>query len=67
MTDTKMLRDKINDRGLKYSFVAEQLGLTTYGFQRKVENDSEFKASEIQRLFILLDLSEEERNAIFFA
>lgn len=67
MTDTKMLRDKINDRGLKYSFVAEQLGLTAYGFQRKVENDSEFKASEIQRLYILLDLSEEERNAIFFA
>ncbi len=67
MTDTKKLKDKIRDKGLKYSYVASRLGLTPFGFQKKVENDTEFKASEIKKLYELLDLSEKERTEIFFA
>lgn len=67
MTDTKLLRDKIKDSGLKYSFIAAKMGLSKQGFSKKIENDSEFKASEIQRLYEILNLSVEERDEIFFA
>lgn len=67
MTDTKKLRDKIKESGLKYSYIAACIGLSPYGFKKKIENDSEFKASEIQGLFELLKLTCSERDQIFFA
>ncbi len=67
MTDTQALRAAINNRGLKNKYVAAQMGLSSYGLRKKIENDSEFKASEIMKLSEILDLSVEEREAIFFA
>lgn len=67
MTNTIVLREKIRQSGLKYNYIAPCLKLTTTGLQRKIENDNEFKASEIKRLSDLLSLSPEERDAIFFA
>lgn len=67
MTNTQELRRKIKENGYKYAFVAGYLGLTAYGFQRKVCNVSQFKAGEIQKLCVLLKLTEKERTAIFFA
>lgn len=67
MTNTIVLREKIKATGLKYNFIAPQLGLTPMGLQKKIENDTEFKASEIKNLADLLGLSAEERDAIFFA
>lgn len=67
MTNTQELRRKIKENGYKYAFVAGYLGLTAYGFQRKVCNVSQFKADEIQKLCVLLKLTEKERTAIFFA
>lgn len=67
MTDTKMLRTTIESRGLKYKYIADELGITPYGFQKKAENDSEFKASEIKKLSELLELSLDEKEQIFFA
>lgn len=66
MTDTKALREAIQDAGLKYKFVAESLGITPYGLQKKIENRSEFKASEIATLVELLSMPEQQRSAIFF-
>lgn len=66
VTDTELLRKKIQDSGLKLRFVAEKIGITYYGLLKKMNNETEFKASEIQVLHALLRLSEEERNAIFF-
>ena len=48
MTNTQELRRKIKENGYKYAFVAGYLGLTAYGFQRKVCNVSLFKAGEIK-------------------
>lgn len=67
MTNTRMLKDRIQKKGFKYSYIATCLGLTPYGLQRKIENDSEFKASEIKKLYELLGLSEKERSEIFFS
>ena len=67
MVNTKMLRDKINDAGYKLQFVAEKCGLTYFGFMKKVNNETEFKASEVMILKVLLNLTDKEVNQIFFA
>lgn len=51
---------------MKYRFVAETLGITPYGLQKKIENVTEFKASEISKLSKLLKLSAAEMTEIFF-
>lgn len=68
MTNTKLLNEKIVESGLKRKFIAEKLGLSTYGLQRKIENISEFKASEISALCDILDIKTvTEKEKIFFA
>ena len=66
MTDSAALRDAVSKAGLKYKFVAEQLKLTPYGLAKKIDNKSDFKASEIAALTDILALSESERTSIFF-
>ena len=66
MTNTSALRQKIEQSGLKYRFVAETLGITPYGLQKNIENVTEFKASEISKLSKLLKLSAAEMTEIFF-
>ncbi len=67
MTDTELLREKIENSGYKLQFIAKSLGLTYQGLLNKINNRSEFRASEIQELYDLLGLTEKERVAIFFA
>lgn len=67
MTDSAMLRKLIERSGYKQRYIAERLGITYQGFLKKLNNESEFKASEIQILYKLLGMTEAEREAIFFA
>lgn len=67
MTNTSLLMQYIDKSGYKKSFIAAQLGITTYAFMLKVNNKSEFKASEITILCKLLKISAKDRDAIFFA
>lgn len=67
MTNTTLLRRKIDKSGYKLIFIAEKCGLTYPGLLKKIRNETEFKASEIQTLKELLNLTTEEVNAIFFA
>lgn len=67
MTNTKILVAAIQKAGLKYKFIAEKLGITPYGLNKKIKNKTEFKASEISALSELLLLPDEVRNMIFFA
>lgn len=66
MTDSKAFRSAVTYRGLKYKALAAVLGITPYGLQKKIDNQSEFKASEIVKLTAALQLSERERDKIFF-
>ena len=67
MTDTKRLEDLIKKMGYKKLFVAKMLGLTPYGLQKKICNETEFKAGEIKKLCDLLGISSlEEKEKIFF-
>ena len=63
MTNTQLLRNKMEQSGYKLRFIAGKLGISYQGFLNKVE----FTASEIHILFNLLDMTEKERDAIFFA
>ena len=68
VTDTYELNRIIQKSGLTKGFIAEKLGITTYCFQMKRENKSQFTAEQIKILCETLgicSLKEEER--IFFA
>lgn len=68
MTDTQELLKIIEKSGLKKGYLASLLGITTYGFQKKVENKSQFKAEEIKILCSALKITSlRERERIFFA
>lgn len=66
MTNTKLLGEVIEDRGLKLGYIAEQLGLSSQGFRKKIKNESEFKVSEVASLKEILSLTEAEVQQIFF-
>lgn len=67
MTNTPLLEQYIEKSGYKRSYIAKQLGVTSYTLSMKIQNESEFKASEIGILCELLGIGIEERESIFFA
>lgn len=68
MTDTELLMEWIKNSGLKLGFIAEKLGLTRFGLSKKINNITEFKASEIEKMCEILHIdSMEDRKRIFFA
>ena len=69
-----MIQGKINSRAigvvfylLKLTFIARALKLSREGFYKKLNNQTEFKASEIVKMQEILNLSNEQRDKIFFA
>ena len=67
MTHSAKLKAKIVENGLLQEQVAMQLGMTSATFNYKVNNKTEFKASEIKKLAEILHLTADEVMAIFFA
>lgn len=68
MTDTARLNSIIKASGYKLSYIANQLGLSDFGFARKRNNLSDFTSTEINKLCDILHIdSLEDRFAIFFA
>ena len=68
MTNTMMLRRAIKNAGLKISAVMEALGIRSYTTMReKINNVKTFTVREIEILCVLLKLTPEQREQIFFA
>lgn len=68
MTDTDLLKEKIKKSGLKIGFIVERLGTSYAWFNKKLENQKDFNAFEIQTLCDVLDISDlAEKDRIFFA
>lgn len=67
MTNTELLREKIDKSGYKLTFVAQKLNLSYQGLLNKINNKSDFTAPEIMALKKLLDISGEDCEKIFFA
>jgi DNA-binding Xre family transcriptional regulator len=63
MTNTYELEKVIRQNGLTKRQVAAELGLSEQGFLLKLTNKNEFKASEIEKLCVLLGLPD---NSLFF-
>lgn len=68
MTDTEKLREAINNSGLKLEFIANALGITRFTLAKKIENVTEFKTSEVQKMCDVLRITDAgTKEAIFFA
>ena len=64
--DFILLTNIIEERGFTKNEIAEQLGLSRQGLYNKLNGEKEFKASEIRKLSRLLNLSDSDKNQIFF-
>ena len=67
MTNTEVLREEITNSGITITAIAKKLGITREGFYKKLNNETEFKASEISAMQRILNLSNKKRDDIFFA
>lgn len=68
MTNSELLKKKIDESGLKLGFIAEKLGISYPWLKKKIAGEVAFKAHEIQTLCALLDIkSLREKDLIFFA
>ena len=69
MTNTKALEELIASSGYKKSYIAKAIGLkSSFGLSKKIRNENEFKATEINKLCELLEITSlKEKERIFFA
>ena len=66
MTDTMMIRDCIRSSGMKLGHVAHVLGISNGTLRNKLENETEFKLSEAEKLSKMLGMTNEQRDRCFF-
>lgn len=67
MTNSLMFEMAILKAQITKSDIADALGISRVSLTRKINNVTEFKASEISLLKNILKLSDQERDKIFFA
>ena len=67
MTNTKLLKDKIQQSGLKKTYIANALGMSRPTFNTYLEGKAEFRVNHMNTLCVLLNIDVEQREAIFFA
>ena len=68
MTNTNLLQEVIKKSGLKLQYLADSLGISRTALSNKIQNETEFKASEILALCVLLKIEDPElKEKIFFA
>lgn len=67
MTNTSLLKELIAKSGYKLDYIATKLGKSRQALSCKINNKTEFTASEIETLCDILGIETEARMAIFFA
>ena len=67
MVNTMLLKNTVRNKGFRLNFLSEKLGISYNAFYQKATNVKSFKPPEVYMLSGLLDLTEEEKNMIFFA
>lgn len=67
MTNTTLLKAKIDASGYKMKYIANRIGLSYQGFLNKIRNKTDFTAPEIKSLCELLHIGTKEMEQIFFA
>ena len=66
MVDSERLKEAIKESGLKKVFIAEKLGISYQGYQKKENGKSDFLANEVSIMKDLLHLTNKEVAEIFF-
>lgn len=66
MANTEMLRKRISDAGTTITAVSKAIGMSRENFYNRLRS-GEFTVSEMIRISDFLRLTEEEKEAIFFA
>lgn len=68
MTNTALLKKKIENSGLKIGFIADSVGISRQQFWKKVNNIVPFNQYEIENLCKVLRITSlREKEEIFFA
>ena len=68
MTNTELLKKKIDASGLKIGYIVEKLGTSYAWFNKKLNNRKDFNATEMQILCEILNITDlAEKDRIFFA
>ena len=68
MVDSVLLNERIEQSGLKVSYIADTLGISRNGFDKKRKNKTPFRKSEIYVICDLLKITDsEDKMRIFFA
>ena len=52
MTNTRLLRQRIKESGLKLQYIADYLGISRVTLTMKIENQSDFRQNEIRKLVL---------------
>lgn len=63
--DKVLFDSKVSEQGLKYTFIAEKLGISEQALTRKRKGIIPFKVREIKILKPMLDLTDKETIRIF--
>lgn len=66
MTDTLAFKAYLVRRGYTVQALADELGIAPCSLSYKLNNRREFKPSEIVAIKRILNMTSEERDAIFF-
>lgn len=67
MTNTQLLKDKIELSGLKISYIAAYVGISRQLLWKKINNKTSFNQFEIEKLCKILKITSlKEKEAIFF-
>ncbi len=67
MTNTAKLKAVIIEKGFIHEQIARMIGISKTSFSYKLNNKSEFRASEIKKISDFLQLTSADVLAIFFA
>lgn len=67
MTNIGLLKEKIDNSGLKVNKITEKLGISKTAYHNKMNGKVEFKSGEIKTLKFMLQLTNEEVVNIFLS
>ena len=67
MTSTNEVRKRIDEKGLKLNYIARKLGISPYSLSSlKLNNQNEFKSSEISIMCDILGITNLKERGSFF-
>ena len=66
MTDTMLLLSCMKCKRITLGYAAEVLGISSSTLRYKINNDRDFKVSEVDKLCHLLGLNRDQRDLYFF-